>query len=973
MHPMMAVLNRMIFNIDPNQTGMAAFNVGSSNLMGLSQLKQVSSTDLKSLLDKKTIRTLDVETTSVLQGAQVRQMSIFEMVGGSSPSNAAMMPQTANFASPQMQGLTIGGKNGSMQTVNEFLMGTSRGTQISDPAAFLDESARYLNHLLDADVVAGHNIFFDLGMMSDTMSQLPGYQKHAEAQRALTRLYEAMGQENRIVDTLEFSRAYLNDKVNTILDNANLAPGDTARLDKFRELIISPDFLARVKAGGSAPYASMEAISLNTNLLDLLYDEAQGGATRAQEVFEAIFQGTHVADTDAALQSYMAHYIMEDRLEIAQNPAQRKSQVRIAQKSIARSQALTLTTSVSDVDNISQPVFDFIRNNDMARRNVVLNLEEGVLGKEAGILRFDPSKEAYTFTTASGTTDVNTRRASSIIKQTLDLAGKEDVDLGYGGRTLQAANVQAQRISSLGINITQNHQINELMHINRTLSGVPSGPIAAESLLDNIGITYRQFGGTMGFADMMRVASGNSPSGSAFAVGLSNYGLPVNSDPTAILNAASNFALRKNAMGSAYSYMDVRSSVFSTVMSEVTSGNASVARRNIIQLLAQTQDDAQKQVLQGQLKELRYADVQDLLPEFGVSHFKAQKEFRMFRGLEEGGAEFYNRMFLPTETLNKVAGDVFGQQDAFRMGNLSLSFSTMPDGTNRANLFWKLGSDISKDKKRAFIGGIYDHIMDTVNSMSAADTAAESNMQLVKAKQMLETYRDASGNIDRNLAVEEMLGQFEKGGFGYAYEEGDVADRLKSSLSQLGYSPDNEAIALANMEGRAIGVVGDMVQVGGMSDTTADFYAQIGPTKQADDQQIRAMNEAADIIEQKGIQSELRTRLNRAKLGSGPNKLLDFYIGNKTNIRNAALGLIGAGVGYYIYKNYQENKVYDETVEQQPMDSPGFNDPAIIRNPGLNSYRRDPLVTAGVVGNLDRNKIGHTQMGPNKYNHLFGN
>jgi hypothetical protein len=36
------------------------------------------------------------------------------------------------------------------------------------------------------------------------------------------------------------------------------------------------------------------------------------------------------------------------------------------------------------------------------------------------------------------------------------------------------------------------------------------------------------------------------------------------------------------------------------------------------------------------------------------------------------------------------------------------------------------------------------------------------------------------------------------------------------------------------------------------------------------------------------------------------------------------------------------------------------------------SSRRDPLVTAGVVGNLDRNKIGHTQMGANKYNHLYG-
>jgi hypothetical protein len=35
------------------------------------------------------------------------------------------------------------------------------------------------------------------------------------------------------------------------------------------------------------------------------------------------------------------------------------------------------------------------------------------------------------------------------------------------------------------------------------------------------------------------------------------------------------------------------------------------------------------------------------------------------------------------------------------------------------------------------------------------------------------------------------------------------------------------------------------------------------------------------------------------------------------------------------------------------------------------SVTGDPLATAGVVGNLDRNKIGHTNMGPNKYDYLY--
>jgi hypothetical protein len=86
-----------------------------------------------------------------------------------------------------------------------------------------------------------------------------------------------------------------------------------------------------------------------------------------------------------------------------------------------------------------------------------------------------------------------------------------------------------------------------------------------------------------------------------------------------------------------------------------------------------------------------------------------------------------------------------------------------------------------------------------------------------------------------------------------------------------------------------------------------------------------------------------------------------------------AVGVLGAG--YYINEKRKENNLYDETVEQQPYEKTGFvsqqNDGFVQINSPISS-RRDPLTTAGVVGTLDRNKVGHTQMGPNKYNHLYG-
>jgi len=90
----------------------------------------------------------------------------------------------------------------------------------------------------------------------------------------------------------------------------------------------------------------------------------------------------------------------------------------------------------------------------------------------------------------------------------------------------------------------------------------------------------------------------------------------------------------------------------------------------------------------------------------------------------------------------------------------------------------------------------------------------------------------------------------------------------------------------------------------------------------------------------------------------------------------AAVGAISAG--YYLGRKTQEQNLYDETMGQQPTEA-NIGPMGIADFNRLDqelaaqfSSRRDPLVTAGVVGNLDRNKISHTRMGSDKYNHLYG-
>lgn len=99
-----------------------------------------------------------------------------------------------------------------------------------------------------------------------------------------------------------------------------------------------------------------------------------------------------------------------------------------------------------------------------------------------------------------------------------------------------------------------------------------------------------------------------------------------------------------------------------------------------------------------------------------------------------------------------------------------------------------------------------------------------------------------------------------------------------------------------------------------------------------------------------------------------------FIQKNKSKIYLAGLAVAAAYVGTKVAKRKNENEVYDATMQGMPVESGkrpyGIQDALFAQK--MASRRKDPLVTAGVVGNLDRSKINHTSMGPDKNNHLFG-
>jgi hypothetical protein len=133
---------------------------------------------------------------------------------------------------------------------------------------------------------------------------------------------------------------------------------------------------------------------------------------------------------------------------------------------------------------------------------------------------------------------------------------------------------------------------------------------------------------------------------------------------------------------------------------------------------------------------------------------------------------------------------------------------------------------------------------------------------------------------------------------------------------------------------------------------------------------IRRANEEPKFLDR------LKTAYEGA--GSGRNQdLLERLKVIKPRVYKSVGAVAALSAGYYLATRKAKSDPIDEVMEQQPLEQEGpmsisdFNrvDQAMARQ---TSSRRDPLVTAGVVGNLDRNKIGHTQMGANKYNHLYG-
>lgn len=958
-NPAGMLLNSVLLNVNPEKVGLDAFNVGMGNIAGLRTVKQGHKKDLASLLTGKKVYTFDVETAGIFEGAQTRSMAIAEMTAGGKIN--VLDDFNLSYASRQMGGLNVATANGGSMAISDFLQGNTRVIPHGvEGAGFLDESSKFINKLMEADRVAGHNIYFDINALFSTMQQMAGFDKHEGAQKAIQLFTERMAKdEDFVVDTLQYTRAYLNDKVNAKLKNKAVG-SDAQELSRFRDLLYSDDFMAKIHFGGSTGTSSIEAISANTNLLQLIEQDMVNGDAGAKELFEKIYGGTHIADTDAFLQSYVAKYQMSDKLDVVESAAraQYSPLVRGAQNVILGSSAITPTTNIASVSNLSEQVFQSTLT-ESGMKGVKLRTNIKKLG--SGLLQFDSEEGLYRFAVGETITDLDQTYAEKIITNTLNKARTGAVarpkfldDYGVNAPAI-TVNQSDLNIIDLGINYTQAHQVDEITNLQKTLGNVSK--LADEtSLMNRLGKTYQMFGSDPETtSDALRIARGGSPISGYFSVGLEDY-------TNRMTGAAEEFATAAQKAADPYAFLDVRSRVFSTIMADASTPYIERARAAAI--------------ANGTMQTMKYADYGDIMAEFGVTHLQGVKQFKAFDKIGEESVLRQN-IFMPLSVMEKAAEKTAMPRttNLFKTGRVSYSYATRESG-NVINAMFHLAEGTSKRDARSLVSSLFD-LAETANGANSANLNFEAGV----LEELSKFHQEVGGILNvSKFSKDDLIDQFTErlvsGRVGIATIEGDAADQAYLALKRSGTDIATDVVSREILS-PILDTVGDeALRVGpGVHQEVMRRAGLQGAMDSANGSIIGFLNDSAEILSQGNNATKARNQIRRAKLGQSPNKMLEFYINNKTKMGIAGLALGAVGLGYMAAKKYREHSLYDETLEQQPtsrMSTGQMMRQSAPASSTINSYRRDPLVTAGVVGNLDRNKVNHYKMGNDKYNHLFG-
>ena len=836
-------------------------------------------------------------------------------------------------------------------------------------AEFVSESKKLFAQFLSDDIshLSGHNIFFDLQKMGETLQGLDAYDDEAKTlmhsvfDRISGADYEYKGikykgNKDFLIDTKETLSAYFSKKAEGL-------PDATAKVNR----LLAPESLAKISIGGSTTPSSIENIVANSNVLELI--ERDGDDI----LVNAIRNGSHIARTDVHMQGALYKYQLSGELDFLDMTKLDSASdfVKSGRRQYLRGAAITPTTNVADVAHLEKSAIDYLSG--AGAKNVTL---EDITGSELGLstsargkLSYSKSKEAFEFTDSG---------SANVI----------DVDEGIARSNISS---RLQAISDVNNNISLSNfsysdatKIEESFKARSATQGIFT-TADSEQIIRSLGLTDEQFGTKADVSTMFR----------QFGEPTRGQGIrdlqPVLHMGDAIISSYHQNAARS---GLGFSSLNVQDRVMSVKLAQATAG--------IGQMAAGTE---------GISRSMAHAKHAGLLGEMGLSYFNAQDATRLVGAYDATGALPASKVLANFESIfdytSTTAADggiartlkvkAFTDVDNILDTNLNrftlsyLSEADTPEGVGaRINLVWGANKSLSEDEAKRVATGMlndinehFDYLSD-INGLEDIKTMDRTKLAAIGAgtdvaerkrftEDLAEKIRQKGivvGNVE-GQPVQQMVQALMGGDL-------DIVDndvRLANHHMRLVHS-ENGALTLSAMRNTqsdlAIGLTDEMIQreaeqALNRANELGEIFENDPKARRAAESVVRKSRTSRVLSEEVDLSKKMRTDIKTP--------MTDFFVKNKTKLGYAGIGLAAAGIGYYMSRKNRESNLYDETVKSQPTE-PGNPRRAIQRSQasfaGPQSTRRDPLVTAGIVGNLDRNKIGHTQMGPNKYNHLYG-
>ena len=769
--------------------------------------------------------------------------------------------------------------------------------------------------------------------------------------------------------------------------------------------MFAPETLAQATIGGKATPFGIENISLNTNLLELI---ERDGAASGGDFLKQLSAGNHMAQTDTILTNYMVRFILDGSLELAQGRSHLSPDVRKAMKSITRAAAPTPTTNIAHVQHMSDAVFNYATQTDEGLRGVQLITDSG------SIIAFSQGKFVETSvdetTKQISKTVLDTDSTKARIQQQMQILRNADPNIAVTSEVMNSGVNYGQQSRTLGIL----DGITKSSGISPTLKTSPMDLVEAmihgsntevdERLIEGLAATREH----IGFTDFHTRPDILRKTGIIHNIS-KTFGISSDAQKGSYLET-----LSKSGMGGVIDQPYLRRSFveLATMTSSVpynvpsastTEGYAAsvirerhVARQLRASAAGQTLDDLTDTEMTAKIRQFNNVGRTDakLLSEFGVSHFEEQKVTRLYGT----SPDEISRVMLPASIVKDI--DVTGSNGStykllsdefmadYKANKFGLSAVDAPEG--------KIVNVVLGDLAREDSGNTIGHR----RAIEIADQGAEKLRVLVgqnTAEELVQMghFSDLGqarmvatklrGNIDdvkrdmyyslrnRGLTTHNLTGDIAEGASALLEEMGDN-DALPAQRG-INFSMSQSGEGFGSFQGRIDDITTRVLEMGSADDVAAAAKIRSG---EAAEEVIDSYNATSGrIAEDSEFLRGLKKNLSSKGLGRGlrDDSIREAYERLKPKIGLAALGVGVAAVGYYMYNKSQESNMYDETMEDQPIEANGQirrANSSFQSSAGMTSSRRDPLTTAGVVGNLDRNKIGHTRMGPDKYNHLYG-